>query len=64
METVEVERKFDVVESDVLPVFTSIPGVAAVRMAEDQELDAVYFDTKTLALAARRITLPPASRRQ
>ena len=56
-ENAEVERKFDVGESDELPIFTSIPGVDSAQSAGDQKLDAVYFDTATLALAARRITL-------
>lgn len=56
-EKAEVERKFDVGESDELPIFTSIPGVDRVQSTGDQKLDAVYFDTATLALAARRITL-------
>ena len=56
-EKAEVERKFDVGESDELPIFTSIPGVDSVQSTGDQKLDAVYFDTATLALAARRITL-------
>lgn len=53
----EVERKFDVGDSDALPAFTSIPGVDSVGAAAEQKLDAVYFDTTTLALAAHRITL-------
>lgn len=56
-EKAEVERKFDVGESDELPTFTLIRGVDSVRSGGDQKLDAVYFDTATLALAARRITL-------
>lgn len=56
-EKVEVERKFDVGEADELPAFTSIAVVDRVGTAADQKLDAVYFDTATLALAACRITL-------
>ena len=56
-ETLEVERKFDVGGSDELPVFTSIAGVDRVGTAGEHKLHAVYFDTATLALAARRITL-------
>ena len=56
-EKLEVERKFDVGESDELPAFRSIAGVNSVGATADQKLDAVYFDTATLALAARRITL-------
>lgn len=57
VEKVEVERKFDVGELDELPILTSIHGVESVRRAGDQALDAMYFDTSTLELAARRITL-------
>lgn len=53
----EVERKFAVDESDQLPALTMIPGVDTVRTIEDQMLDAVYFDTPSLTLAARHITL-------
>ena len=53
----EVERKYSVGENDELPDFTSINGVHSVGLAVDQELEAVYFDTATLALAARDITL-------
>ncbi|MET4134316.1 CYTH and CHAD domain-containing protein [Pseudarthrobacter sp. PvP090] len=56
-ENVEVERKYDVDDSAELPAFTSIAGVDSVGAAADQRLDAVYFDTASLALAARRITL-------
>ena len=56
-ENVEVERKYDVGDSAELPAFTSIAGVDSVGAAADQRLDAVYFDTASLALAARRITL-------
>lgn len=56
-EKVEVERKFDVGESDELPELTSVQGVESIRRSGDQALDAVYFDTATLDLAARRITL-------
>lgn len=53
----EVERKYSVGNDDELPDFTLIKGVQSVGAAVDQELDAVYFDTVTLALAARGITL-------
>ncbi|MDN4643330.1 CYTH and CHAD domain-containing protein [Arthrobacter sp. PsM3] len=56
-EKLEVERKFDVGESDELPAFTSIVGVDSVGTTVDQKLDAVYFDTSALALASRRVTL-------
>lgn len=56
-ENLEVERKFDVGGSVALPGLTAIAGVDHVGTRSDQTLDAVYFDTATLALAARRITL-------
>ncbi len=53
----EVERKYSVGDNDELPDFTLINGVHSVGAAVDQELEAVYFDTATLTLAARGITL-------
>jgi len=53
----EVERKFDVVETTVSPSFDGLTSVARVERGPTQRLDAVYFDTPNRALAARRITL-------
>ena len=53
----EVERKFDVVESTVSPSFEGIAAVARVETPPTQELDAVYFDTPGQDLARNRITL-------
>ncbi|KZS59194.1 CYTH and CHAD domain-containing protein [Mycobacterium ostraviense] len=53
----EVERKFDVVESTVSPSFDGIAAVARVEKKPPQELDAVYFDTPAQDLARNRITL-------
>ncbi|MHA7650623.1 CYTH and CHAD domain-containing protein [Mycobacterium sp. ML4] len=53
----EVERKFDVVESTVSPSFEGIAAVARVEVSATQELDAVYFDTPAQDLARNRITL-------
>ncbi|OBK15411.1 CYTH and CHAD domain-containing protein [Mycobacterium asiaticum] len=53
----EVERKFDVVESTVSPSFEGIAAVARVDKPPAQELDAVYFDTPNQDLARNRITL-------
>lgn len=53
----EVERKYDVGGSVALPGLTAITGVDRVGTPSEQKLDAVYFDTVTLALATRRITL-------
>ncbi|MBO0878940.1 MAG: CYTH domain-containing protein, partial [Mycobacterium sp.] len=54
---VEVERKFDVVESTATPSFAGIAGIARVAKRPTQTLDAVYFDTPAGDLASKRITL-------
>jgi CHAD domain-containing protein len=53
----EVERKFDVVDSTVSPSFDGLATVARVEQGPSQQLDAVYFDTPGHDLAAHRITL-------
>ncbi len=53
----EVERKFDVVESTVSPSFEGIASVAHVEKSPTQSLDATYFDTPTQDLARNKITL-------
>ena len=53
----EVERKFDVVESAVSPSFEGIAAVAHVETAPTQSLDATYFDTPAQDLARNKITL-------
>lgn len=53
----EVERKFDVVESTVSPSFEGLSSVARVERSPAHHLEAVYFDTPDHDLAARRITL-------
>lgn len=53
----EVERKFDVMDSTVAPSFDGLSAVARVQREPSQQLDAVYFDTPGKDLAARRITL-------
>jgi CHAD domain-containing protein len=53
----EVERKFDVVDSTVSPSFDGLAAVARVEHGPPHELDAVYFDTPGRDLAAHRITL-------
>ncbi|WP_407665321.1 CYTH and CHAD domain-containing protein [Mycolicibacterium stellerae] len=53
----EVERKFDVVESTPAPSFDGLAPVARVSQSPAQTLDAVYFDTAGRDLAAHRITL-------
>ncbi|MGY3316908.1 CYTH and CHAD domain-containing protein [Arthrobacter sp. TE12232] len=53
----EVEHKYSPAESAALPQLAALPGVGRVGEAAIEELDAVYFDTEELALAAQRITL-------
>lgn len=53
----EVERKFEVLESTVSPSFEGLSSVARVERSPSQQLDAVYFDTPAHDLAARRVTL-------
>ena len=54
---IEVEQKFDVPDSTVLPSFDGICSVARVQRFPSQSLDAVYFDTSGHDLARHRITL-------
>ncbi|CDO89340.1 hypothetical protein AWC29_12465 [Mycobacterium triplex] len=53
----EVERKFDVLDSTVTPSFEGIAAVARVEKLPTQSLDATYFDTPTQDLARNKITL-------
>src|SRR5919108_4610569 len=53
----EVERKFDVVESTVSPSFDGLSLVSRVERSPAQQLDAVYFDTPGHDLAAHHVTL-------
>jgi CHAD domain-containing protein len=53
----EVERKFDVVESTVAPSFEGIAAVAHVQKSPTESLDATYFDTPAQDLARNKITL-------
>src|SRR5436190_1760370 len=55
--TIEVERKYTLPARFRLPDLRHVTGVGGVDGADDLTLDATYFDTATLALAARRITL-------
>ncbi|MDR6639075.1 CYTH and CHAD domain-containing protein [Paenarthrobacter nitroguajacolicus] len=54
---IETERKFDADDSSPLPDLGSIDGVGRVGEPAVHHLEAVYFDTSQLALAARGITL-------
>jgi CHAD domain-containing protein len=53
---VEIERKYDL-GADGIPDLASAAGVAAVSAPVEQILDATYYDTPDLRLAAARITL-------
>ncbi|MDT5017393.1 MAG: hypothetical protein QOD39_3553, partial [Mycobacterium sp.] len=53
----EVERKFDIVESTMSPSFEGLSSVLRVERSPAQQLDAVYFDTPDHDLAAHHITL-------
>ncbi|OBI46250.1 CHAD domain-containing protein [Mycobacterium kyorinense] len=53
----EVERKFDVVESTSSPSFGGITAIVRVDGPPAQTLDAVYFDTPERDLATKGITL-------
>ena len=53
----EVERKFDVVESTVSPSFEGIAAVARVEKSPILSLDAMYFDTPAQDLARNKVTL-------
>ncbi|HEY9327623.1 MAG TPA: CYTH and CHAD domain-containing protein [Streptomyces sp.] len=53
----EVERKYEATGDARLPDLTRVAGVAAVDHRGAIELDAVYYDTDDLRLAADNITL-------
>ncbi|MFI5956723.1 CHAD domain-containing protein [Cryptosporangium sp. NPDC051539] len=53
----EVERKYELPAGVVLPALDDLPGVAVDPAADVFRLEAVYFDTADLRLAANRITL-------
>ncbi len=53
----EIERKYAVEPTFVLPKLGGVPGVATARTRRAVSLEAVYFDTDDLRLARNRITL-------
>jgi CHAD domain-containing protein len=57
VEQLEIESKYDVDERTMLPALHELPGVDKVAQPEEQELEAVYFDTAAFDLAAAGITL-------
>jgi CHAD domain-containing protein len=56
-EHLEVERKFDVEPTFVLPDLTGVGGAAAVDDPVEHQLEAVYHDTPDLRLVRARVTL-------
>ncbi|MGR0160200.1 CYTH and CHAD domain-containing protein [Paenarthrobacter nitroguajacolicus] len=54
---VEAEQKFDAEANTPLPALDLIDGIARVGEPTSHSLEAIYFDTSHLALAARGITL-------
>ncbi|MEU9758785.1 CYTH and CHAD domain-containing protein [Streptomyces sp. NPDC047987] len=53
----EIERKYEATEETRLPDLSRVAGVSAVVPQGVGELDAVYYDTEDLRLAAASITL-------
>ncbi|MBA3311210.1 MAG: CYTH and CHAD domain-containing protein, partial [Nocardioidaceae bacterium] len=53
----EVERKYEPSAHTPLPSLDDLPDVSHVGTPAEQELEAVYFDTSDLALAAAGITV-------
>jgi CHAD domain-containing protein len=53
----EVERKYDVGEAVIFPDLAEASGVTRVGQPARHELEAVYFDTASLDLARRGVTL-------
>ena len=57
VEQLEIERKFDVEETFVLPALDGLPEVAEVREPVEHALEAAYYDTADLRLARAKVTL-------
>uniref|UniRef100_A0AAU2VV76 CYTH and CHAD domain-containing protein n=1 Tax=Streptomyces sp. NBC_00008 TaxID=2903610 RepID=A0AAU2VV76_9ACTN len=53
----EIERKYEATEATRLPDLSRVAGVSAVDHPGVSELDAVYYDTEGLRLAAASLTL-------
>ncbi|MEA9985009.1 MULTISPECIES: CYTH and CHAD domain-containing protein [Subtercola] len=54
---IEIERKYDVADSSVVPDLIGVASIASASEPDTVTLEAVYFDTPDLALAAQRIVL-------
>ncbi|RCS62718.1 CYTH domain-containing protein [Microbacterium sp. JB110] len=55
--SIEIEKKFDVDEGTPMPDWASVPGVADVSAGEERHLDATYFDTADVDLAAAGVAV-------
>jgi len=55
--TIEIERKYDVVGEASEPAFVGVGAIAVIEVPEVRELDAVYYDTASLALAHAHVVL-------
>src|SRR5215813_10688553 len=53
----ETETKYETTADAVLPPLEGLPGVAAIRGPQEQQLDAEYYDTEDLRLLRAGITL-------
>ncbi len=53
----ETEIKYEATAGVILPAFTQLPQVARAEEAEQEDLDAEYFDTEDLRLISSGITL-------
>jgi len=53
----EVEAKYDVEETFVVPELGNVPGVGSVDAPVEHHLEAVYFDTADLRLLRARVTM-------
>ncbi|MEU4802792.1 CYTH and CHAD domain-containing protein [Actinosynnema sp. NPDC023587] len=53
----ETERKYEAPTGVALPELADLPGVAAAAGPEEQQLEAVYYDTADLRLARAGLTL-------
>lgn len=53
----EVEAKFAVSETALIPELTRIPGVAGIAETRSHNLSAIYYDTEDLRLTRAKITL-------
>ncbi len=54
---IEIEKKFDLGETEETPSFTALAEVATVDDAVTLELEATYFDTRDLAVTAAGATV-------